>query len=175
MSEALVLYEQQASSLPIPRGSSVRQIRLAGLILSRSPDDNHTWTDILRDAGYAETSIRSSAATIREASGVVRAMDALQQRQADRARGVLGLGEAALADHDALFEGMRGVERATFGLQAIKLAHEIGENIEQRGNGEAWKLRLRRACRLMARLTENRLRRPLDVVDSHLETNSQPK
>ena len=167
MSEALQVIDVPAIR---PPGVTKRQWRLAAL-LPRC----ETAAEALRLAGYAPSTINGKSGRQSALVGVRRAQAAIEASQADRARGLLGFGEQALADKDALFADMNGAARATIGLQAIKLAHEIGENIEQRGNGEAWKLRLRRACRLMARLTEARLLRPLDVVLSPPIIESQSK
>jgi hypothetical protein len=69
----------------------------------------------------------------------------------------MSVGTAALSSNISDLQQLEPRDRLAVGLQAIKLAHEIGENVEQHGDGDRWKQRIRRACRLMARLTELRL------------------
>lgn len=135
-----------------PPGVTKRQWRLAAL-LPRC----ETAAEALRQAGYSANSIDRNGRPLVGTVGVRRATEALAAQQADRARGLIGAGKTALAAVDADVKELEPRDRLAFGLKAYELGHQLGENIEQHGDGDAWKRRLRRACLMMERLTEARL------------------
>lgn len=142
---------------PLPKGVTKKQMRLAALL----PRAESAYQALIQ-AGYRPATARSDALTIREAPGVKRAAEAIAASQADRARGIVGKGVAAL--ESANISDLTSLEKLQFGLKAVEVGHNLGENLERAGSADAWKQRLRRACRLMARLTELRLRATQDVV-----------
>jgi Terminase small subunit len=111
-------------------------------------------------AGYQPTVARAISSKILDGHGTQKAFAVLEQRRADRARGLLAVSEAALANVSNDIQDLEPRDRLALGLQAHKLAHDVGENLELRGDADRWKQRIRRACRLMARLTELRLSPP---------------
>jgi hypothetical protein len=132
MSEALTI-DLVPDRLDVPKGCSPRQVRLAMGILNRSPDDTSTWTDLLKDAGYADSTIRSDALAIREAPGVRRALDVLQRKRADSARGLVGFGMGLVAS--ANVDDLAARDKVFLGLDAVKKGMEMGESVEQTGDG----------------------------------------
>ena len=153
-----------------PPGVTKRQWRLAAL-LPRC----ETAAEALRLAGYSAKTIDRNGGRQVALGGVRRATEAIARQQADSARGLLGVAKRAMAKGDADVAELEPRDRLAFGLKAYELAHQIGENVEQAGNAEAWRQRLRRACRLMARLTEARLRRaPQDVGLSPPQGDATP-
>ena len=153
MSEVLAVID-----VPInrPPGITAKQWRLAALL----PRAESAYQAMIQ-AGYSPSTARSSAGRQRDLAGVKRAGEAIQRNQVDRARGLMAVGEAALASNREDLKDLEPRDRLAVGFKAIELAHQIGENVEQRGDGESWKQRIRRACRLMARLTESRLKSEL--------------
>ena len=150
MSEALAVIDTPTI---LPKGVTRRQWRLAAL-LPRC----ETAAEALRLAGYSANTINGNPGRQVGLVGVRRATEEIARRQADTARGLDSLSNRALSlGADKLHE-LDARELLSFGLNGKKVAAEIGENIEATGSGDAWKQRLRRACRLMARLTEARLR-----------------
>lgn len=165
MSEALTVIDPIPDYLPIPKGTTRRQFKIAKALLDPYSDEK-TRAELMLEAGYAKTTAYAQASKVLDAIGTQRAIAAIQRQQADSARGLSSIGKLALNDAAADLKELEPRDRIAAGFKAYELAASLGENIEATGNGNAWKQRLRRACRLMARLTEARLRRPQDVVVS---------
>ncbi len=163
MSEALAVID----AIPLPKGVTKRQMRLAAL-LPRC----ETAAEALRLAGYSEVTIRNNGYRQVALGGVKRASEAIANSQLDKARGLMGLADAALADRSALLEQLDARDRIQTGLAAIKLAHEIGETVQQVGDGETWRARLRRGLRLAMHLGYVAGRRTQDVVLSPTHNSS---
>lgn len=148
MSESLAIIE----GIKLPKGVTKRQMRLAAL-LPRC----ETAAEAMRLAGYSEVTIRNNGYRQVALGGVKRATLEIERTRVDSARGLMAVGHAALASNVDDLKDLQPRDRLAAGFKAIELAHQLGENIEQTGSGDAWKMRIRRACRLMARLTEARL------------------
>jgi hypothetical protein len=116
------------------------------------------------DAGYAPETAENQTARLTEAVGFRRAQEAIAAKQLDSARGIMGLSRRALERGAAKLDELEAREQLAIGLKAAEIAANLGENLEVSGDADRWKQRLRRACRLMARLTESRLRKPQDVA-----------
>lgn len=151
-----------------PPGVTKRQWRLAAL-LPRCI----TAAEAMRQAGYAPQTIDKMSRPILGTIGVKRAIEAQQKSKADSARGLLGVGNAALASVAADLQQLEPRDRIGVGLKATELAHQIGENIEQTGSSEAWKQRQRRAIRLAYRFGMNAARRTRDVVEAVATSETQ--
>ncbi len=136
-----------------PPGVTKRQWRLAAL-LPRA----ETAYQAMIEAGYAPATARKQSGRQSGLVGVKRASDELSRLQADTARSLDALSNRALALGAEKLSELDTRDLLSFGLNGKKTAAEIGENVVQSGDGDAWKSRLRRACRLMAHLTEMRLR-----------------
>lgn len=149
MNDAVAL----AESLPRPKGVTKRQMRLAAL-LPRC----ETAAEALRQAGYALKTIDRNPTITVGSIGVKRAEMLIQQSRMDRARGFIGASQLALQSVKEDIDALEPRDRLAAAVKFAETAHQLGENIEQRGDGATWKQRIRRACRLMARLTESRLR-----------------
>lgn len=145
----------------LPKGVTRRQWRLAAL-LPRC----ETAAEAMRQAGYAFNTIDRNSRPILGTRGTRRAIEVQALSLSDRARGLVGASNRALAGVEDDVKALEPRDRLAFGLKAVELAHQLGENVEQSGSGDDWKHRVRRACRLMAKLTEARLRRLPDVVHS---------
>jgi hypothetical protein len=137
-----------------PHGVTPKQWRLAAIY----PRAESAYQALIA-AGYSPKNADRNAKRELGRVGLERATVALAKVRADKAKGILGIGNAALESAASLFDQMEPAHRIRLGLDAVKLAHEIGENLEMSGNADRWSQRIRRACRLMARLTEQRLRR----------------
>jgi hypothetical protein len=165
MSEALATIEVPTVR---PPGVTPKQWRLAAIY----PRAENAYQALIA-AGYKPSTALAKARRTSESVGVKRATEALQVQQRDRAgeaRGLAGIGKLALTDAKKDLADLEPRDRIAAGFKAYELAASLGENIEATGDGDAWKQRLRRACRLMARLTEARLRRP-----QHMDINASPK
>ncbi len=143
MSEALTVRVFGPDNIPIPKGCTPRQVALAERMLRFDPT-RETLAEAALDAGYAPETARNQTARLTEAVGFRRASEAVAKRQMDRARGLIGTGTAALSDAPELFKQMDPPYRIKLGMEMIKLGHELGENIEQRGEGTDWRRYARR-------------------------------
>ncbi len=110
----------------MPKGITRRQWRLAAL-LPRC----ETAAEAMRQAGYSLSTIDGKSRRSSGSVGVQRATDAMANRQADTARGLLGVGTAALATVTQDLQQLDPAQRIGVGLKATELAHQLGENIEQ--------------------------------------------
>ena len=135
-----------------PAGVTKRQWRLAALL----PRCETAYQAMIQ-AGYAPSTARKNSARQTALVGRKRAEVEIQRQQADSARGLMAVGNAALASNAADLKDLEPRDRLAAGFKAIELAHQLGESVQQEGSGDQWRMRLRRACRLMARLTESRL------------------
>lgn len=140
MSEALTVIDVP-DTLPI--GVTKRQWRLAAL-LPRC----ETAAEALRLAGYAPKTIDRMSRPTLGTLGVRRAREAQQLIRADSARGLAATARLAHKEIASDLNELEPRDRIAAGFKAYELAASLGENIEQDGSGEAWKLRLRRAIRL---------------------------
>lgn len=154
MNDAAVL--RLAEQTPRPKGVTKRQMRLAAL-LPRC----ETAAEAMRKAGYPEVTIDGKSGRQTGLVGVKKATIALQLRQADSARGLMSFGIKGLASADADLQQLDPRDRFAVSFKAIELGNTLGENLEIAGDGQRWDQRVRRACLLMARLTEQRIQRGL--------------
>ena len=86
MSEALTVVRVSRDNIPIPRGCTPRQVKLARLVVERDPNSDQSLRAMLKEAGYADTSAENSTRLILSSSGVTRAIAAIQAEQPDSAR-----------------------------------------------------------------------------------------
>lgn len=122
-------------------------------------------------AGYSPATARSDALDIRERPGVRNALEKIQRDKADSARGLVGMAQRLLGDAEAGKDAIDPRDKYAIAVKLMELANTLGLHIEAKGTGHDWKERVRRACRLMARLTERRLSPPLHV-DATCDTAS---
>jgi len=141
MSEALAIID--VDSVERPKGVTKRQMRLAAL-LPRC----ETAAEALRLAGYSQNTINGNPGRQVGLVGVKRARAAIQESQADRARGLLAVGHAALATSTDDLKELAPRDRIAAGFKAVELAHALGENVEATGDARGWKYRQRRAIAL---------------------------
>lgn len=136
-------------SLPIPVGSTPRQVRLAELALQFDPEVQ-TLSGICEQAGYAKSTAVAMARRTLNAVGVNRASTAIQATRADKARDLttVGIGLISSADKNEISDR----DKIALGAALVKTGHEIGETVEQRGEGSGWKQRISRAVLLAYRL-----------------------
>ena len=135
-----------------PKGVTPKQWRLAALY-----PRCETAYQALIEAGYAHKTASKTASNILDRPGIRRAREAQGLERADSARGLMGVGTKGLASAAADLDALDPRDRLAASFKAIELAHSIGENVEQVGDGNRFHERVRRACRLMARLTYLRL------------------
>jgi hypothetical protein len=148
-------------SLPIPVGCRPRQVKLAKALLERDVDSDESLAQLLKDAGYSQSVAFATARRTVESAGVQRAISILKARQLDSARSVVGIGVELIdsADKDELSSR----DKYFLGFKALEVGTAMGENTETGGSSDRWKVRVARACRLMARLTAATLLSPPDV------------
>ena len=139
MSEALAIID----AIPRPPGVTRRQMRLAALL----PRAESAYRAML-DAGYKPATALSSALRTREAAGVKIASVSIQTQQLDSARGLVGMANKALTQGAARMDELDAQEKLGFGLKAMELAHQLGEHVQDRGDGDRHRYRLRRAISL---------------------------
>ncbi len=144
MSEALAVIDVPAV---LPKGVTRRQWRLA-LLLPRA----ESAAQALRQAGYSASTINGKPGRQTGLVGVKRATEAIAALQADRARGLLAAGNAALSTVTEDLKQLDPRDRLAAGIKFIETAHAIGENVTQEGNADAWRSRQRRAMRLAYRM-----------------------
>ena len=140
MNEALTVIDVPAIR---PPGVTKRQWRLAAL-LPRC----ETAAEALRLAGYSESTIRNNGYRQVALGGVKRASVSIQAQQLDSARGLVGLANKALTQGAASMDELDAQEKLGFGLKAMELAHQLGEHVQDRGDGDRHRYRLRRAISL---------------------------
>jgi hypothetical protein len=150
MGNALEVIETPAI---LPKGVTKRQWRLAAL-LPRC----ETAAEAMRQAGYGPQTIDKNSRHQLGTVGTRRAIEVQANVQRDRARGYFGVSERALRNAGADLDRLDPRDRLAVGAKYAELALQAGESVESTGDGDSWKQRVRRACRLMARLTEARLR-----------------
>ena len=139
MSEALAIID----AIPRPPGVTRRQMRLAALL----PRAESAYRAML-DAGYKPATALSSALRTRESAGVKIASVSIQAQQLDSARGLVGMANKALTQGAARMDELDAQEKLGFGLKAMELAHQLGEHVQDRGDGDRHRYRLRRAISL---------------------------
>ncbi len=138
-------------NLPIPVGCTPKQVRLAELSLTFDPE-TQTLAEICEKAGYSRTTALAAARQTLNSIGVKRATEALQLRQADSARGLMGIYQAGAATSSEDLKQLDPRDRLAATFKAVELAHSLGENVEQTGSGAAWKYRQHRFGALCIRV-----------------------
>ena len=152
----------------LPKGVTKRQWRLAALLPSCE-----TAAEALRLAGYSPATVRNNGYRQVALGGVKRATLAIQESQADKARGLLAVGKLALSTVSEDLKSLEPRDRIAAGFKAHELASTLGENLELSGSAGAWKHRLMRACRLTAHLTALRLASPPPVQAAAAERHAR--
>ena len=140
MNEALTVIDVPAIR---PPGVTKRQWRLAAL-LPRC----ETAAEALRLAGYSESTIRNNGYRQVALGGVKRASVSIQAQQLDSARGLVGMANKALTQGAARMDELDAQEKLGFGLKAMELAHQLGEHVQDRGDGDRHKYRQHRTARI---------------------------
>jgi len=117
-------------------------VRLAELALQFDPEVD-TLSGICEQAGYAKSTAVAMARRTLSAVGVERATLAIQATRADKARDLTstGVGLINAADHTQISDR----DKLHLGAMLVKTGSEIGETVEQRGEGSGWKQRISRA------------------------------
>jgi len=159
MSEALIPFLDRTDLRP--KGVTPKQWRLAALY----PRCETAYEACIR-AGYKPSVATGVAKRTYDTVGVRRALATQESRQADSARGLHGIATEALTLGKKGLKDLDTRDLLAFGVNATKVAHEIGEDIEQRGEGSRWIYRLRRAALLMAALTAQRLALPPPLLEA---------
>jgi len=148
-----------------PPGVTPKQWRLAVLL----PRAEVAYKACLQ-AGYAPSTAIQHSSRLARAVGTKLAMTAIQERQRDSSRGLASLARSALnsVSGDEI-KGLDVRDRLQVGLQATKLAHEIGAGVEEIGVASSARTRRRkgmtRAYRAGFRAALEG-RDPLGLVDS---------
>ncbi len=153
-----------------PPGVTPRQWRMALLY----PRCESAYQAALQ-AGYKPSTARSRGRSISTSVGVIRAAQAIQERLVDSSRGLVGLSRQAFATSSADVKELEPRDRLALGIKALETAATLGENLEPEGNADRWRNRLRRACRLMARLTEQRIKAQHLVLSPMSDATSPEK
>jgi len=154
--EALTVIDVPADR---PPHVTKRQWRLAALY-----PRCETAYQALRAAGYAHSTATQNASNILDRRGVKRARAAIEAIQADSARGLVGMANKALAQGAANMDDLDTHAKLGFGLKAMELAHQLGEHVQQTGDGDRHRYRMRRAIALAYHFGRLACSRPQDVV-----------
>jgi hypothetical protein len=142
-----------------PNGVTAKQWRLAAIY----PRAESAYQALIQ-AGYAKTTAAKQSSIILDGIGVKRATETLQARQLDSARGFMGLSRRALEKGEKQLDSLSPEDQLGLSLKAAELASKLGENLEQVGDSNSWRARLRRAIRLAYRFGYNKGREPLPIV-----------
>ena len=112
--------------IPLPKGCTRRQFKLARLILTARDDQSRA--DLMKEAGYSEVSAYASASKLIERSGTQRAIAVIQEWKADNARDLKRKAEALLyGGVDALdLKSLDAKEKIALGGSLLKLLNELG-------------------------------------------------
>ena len=165
MSEALAIVDQ----LQRPKGVTKRQMRLAAL-LPRC----ETAAEALRLAGYSEATIRNNGYRQVSLGGVKRARTAIDTSLSDSARGFAGASRLALKTAKEDIAALEPRDRIAAAVKFAEVANTLGEHVQDRGDGDRHRYRMRRAIALAYHFGCVATRRAQDVVLSPSHNSVAP-
>ena len=140
MNEALAIIDVPTIR---PPGVTKRQWRLAAL-LPRC----ETAAEALRRAGYAPQTIDKCSRPILGTLGVKRATAAIEASLSDSARGFAGASRLALKTAKEDIAALEPRDRIAAAVKFAEVANTLGEHVQDRGDGDRHRYRMRRAIAL---------------------------